>query len=120
MMRASSFSFLAAIEHYILEISVVGDIATSLRALAERIPPRDESRAAPLRRKIDRETAEYAESFSARGFRVESAEQLAPVMEQALDCGTVAVVDCPVDYSENMKLTEKLGELVCPIGPRRC
>ncbi len=24
-------------------------------------------------------------------------------------------IDCPVDYEENMKLTEKLGELVCPI-----
>jgi len=27
----------------------------------------------------------------------------------------VVVIDCPVDYRENMKLTEKLGELVCPI-----
>jgi acetolactate synthase-1/2/3 large subunit len=58
---------------------------------------------------------QYAESFGARGFRVESAEQLAPVLQQAMDCGTVAVVDCPVDYAENMKLTEQLGELVCPI-----
>lgn len=58
---------------------------------------------------------QYAESFGARGFRVESAEQLAPVLQQAMDCGKVAVVDCPVDYAENMKLTEQLGELVCPI-----
>jgi acetolactate synthase-1/2/3 large subunit len=57
----------------------------------------------------------YAESFGARGFRVESACQLSSVIAEALDCGTVAVVDCPVDYSENMKLTEKLGGLVCPI-----
>ena len=27
----------------------------------------------------------------------------------------VAVVDCPVDYSENMKLTEKLANLVSPV-----
>ena len=27
----------------------------------------------------------------------------------------VAVIYCPVDYSENMKLAGKLGELVCPI-----
>jgi len=58
---------------------------------------------------------QYAQSFGARGFRVESADQLAPVLKEALQCGTVAVVDCPVDYAENMKLTEKLGELVCPI-----
>ena len=24
-------------------------------------------------------------------------------------------IDCAVDYGEEMKLTEKLGELVCPI-----
>jgi len=57
----------------------------------------------------------YAESFGALGFRVESANQLAPVLRDALQCGTVAVVDCPVDYAENMKLTAQLGELVCPI-----
>ena len=57
----------------------------------------------------------YAESFGAKGFRVESAGQLAPLLHEALNCGTVAVVDCPVDYAENMKLTEKLGGLVCPI-----
>jgi acetolactate synthase-1/2/3 large subunit len=243
-------------EHYILEVGVVGEIATSLRMLADRIPARGESWAEPLRREIDRETSEhaedsgfpvkpqkvlwdlrqaldardilisdvgahkmwiarlwqgrapntcvisngfaamgigvpgaiaaklaypdrrvvtitgdagflmnsqeietalrlglalvilvwtdsqyglikwhqeerfgrpshidfenpdfvrYAESFGARGFRVESACQLSSVIAEALDCGTVAVVDCPVDYSENMKLTEKLGGLVCPI-----
>jgi acetolactate synthase-1/2/3 large subunit len=58
---------------------------------------------------------QYTESFGARGFRVESADQLAPILREALQCGTVAVVDCPVDYAENMKLTEKLGELVSPI-----
>jgi len=26
----------------------------------------------------------------------------------------VSIIDCPVDYSENLKLTEKLGALVCP------
>jgi acetolactate synthase-1/2/3 large subunit len=53
----------------------------------------------------------YAESFGARGYRVESAGELVPVLEQALGDGTVSVIDCPVDYSENMKLTRQLGEL---------
>jgi acetolactate synthase-1/2/3 large subunit len=57
----------------------------------------------------------YAESFGARGYRVESVDQLLPTLVDALNCGTVAVVDCPVDYAENMKLTEHLGEIVCPI-----
>jgi acetolactate synthase-1/2/3 large subunit len=53
----------------------------------------------------------FAESFGARGYRVESAEELAPVLQQALGDGTVSVIDCPVDYSENMKLTHELGNL---------
>ena len=57
----------------------------------------------------------YAESFGAKGYRVESASDLAPTLEQAVADDTVVVIDCPVDYSENMKLTEKLGNLVCPI-----
>jgi len=57
----------------------------------------------------------YAESFGAKGYRVQSADELAPVLRQAIADETVVIVDCPVDYSENMKLTEKLGKLVCPI-----
>ncbi len=57
----------------------------------------------------------YAESFGAKGYRVESADQLVPTIEQAIKDDTVVIIDVPVDYSENMKLTEKLGNLVCPI-----
>jgi acetolactate synthase-1/2/3 large subunit len=57
----------------------------------------------------------YAESFGAKGYRVESAGELLPTLKQAIADDTVVLIDCPVDYSENMKLTEKLGNLVCPI-----
>lgn len=57
----------------------------------------------------------YAESFGAKGYRIESASELLPTIKQAIDDDTVVLIDCPVDYSENMKLTEKLGNLVCPI-----
>ena len=57
----------------------------------------------------------YAESFGAKGYRVERTADLAPVLQRALADDGVAIIDCPVDYSENMKLTEKLGNLVCPI-----
>lgn len=56
-----------------------------------------------------------AESFGARGYRVTAAEELEPILRRAIADGGVAVIDCPVDYSENMKLTERLGQLVCPI-----
>ncbi len=57
----------------------------------------------------------YAESFGARGYRIERTADLEPVLREALASGEVCVVDCPVDYRENLKLTEHLGEMICPI-----
>ena len=57
----------------------------------------------------------FAESFGAKGYRVQAASELVPTLKQAIADNTVVIIDCPVDYSENMKLTEKLGKLVCPI-----
>ncbi len=56
-----------------------------------------------------------AESFGAKGYRVEETAALAPTLQRAINDNTVVIVDCPVDYDENLKLTEKLGEIVCPI-----
>lgn len=60
------------------------------------------------------ELVAFAESFGARGYRVDSADALLPILREAIACGTVAVVDCPVDYSENTRLSERLGRLACP------
>ncbi len=57
----------------------------------------------------------FAESFGAEGFRVSSTEELAEALEAALKSEKVSIIDCPVDYSENMRLTARLGELVCPL-----
>lgn len=57
----------------------------------------------------------YAESFGAKGYRVERTEDLLPTIRQALADKTVCIIDCPVDYSENLKLTEQLGEMVIQI-----
>ena len=57
----------------------------------------------------------FAESFGAKGYRVQAADELVPTLKQAIADDTVVIIDCPVDYSENMKLTEKLGNLICPI-----
>jgi len=57
----------------------------------------------------------YAESFGAKGYRVESTDALIPTLKKAFADNTVVLVDVQVDYSENMKLTEKLGKLICPI-----
>jgi len=57
----------------------------------------------------------YAESFGAKGYKIEKGDDLLPTLKKALADNTVSVIDCPVDYSENLKLTAKLGEMVCPI-----
>jgi acetolactate synthase-1/2/3 large subunit len=56
----------------------------------------------------------YAESFGARGHRIHSAEDLLPTLREALHSDAVSVIACPVDYSENLRLTGMLGELTGP------
>lgn len=53
----------------------------------------------------------FAESFGAKGYKVNKAEELLTILETAFNDGGVSIIDCPVDYSENMKLTKKLKEL---------
>ncbi len=57
----------------------------------------------------------YAESFGAKGYRVERAADLLPILKQALADNTVSIIDCPVDYRENFRLAEKLGGMICPL-----
>jgi len=57
----------------------------------------------------------YAESFGAKGYRVERTEDLLPTLQEALAQDTVVVIDCPVDYRENMKLTAKLKAMQSPL-----
>ncbi|MEU9868725.1 acetolactate synthase large subunit [Actinomadura sp. NPDC048021] len=56
----------------------------------------------------------YAESFGARGYRVESAAELLPTLRKALAEDAVSVIAVPVDYSHNLALTDKLGDLTGP------
>ena len=53
----------------------------------------------------------FAESFGAKGYSINRADELLPTLKNALSDDTVSVIACPVDYSENIKLTNKLGSL---------
>ena len=53
----------------------------------------------------------YAESFGAKGYRITSADELLPTLKAALDDDGVSLIACPVDYSENLRLTDTLGHL---------
>lgn len=54
---------------------------------------------------------QYARSFGAIGYRVAEPSELRPVLEEALKSKVPVVIDCPVDYAENLRLTERLQAL---------
>lgn len=56
----------------------------------------------------------FAESFGAKGYRINHTDELLPTLTQAIADNCVVIIDCPVDYSENLKLTEQLGQMICP------
>jgi acetolactate synthase-1/2/3 large subunit len=56
-----------------------------------------------------------AQSFGANGVRIKSAEELGPKLTEALNSGGVWLLDVPVDYSENIKLTDKLKGIFCEL-----
>ncbi|MBC6430385.1 acetolactate synthase large subunit [Nostoc sp. HG1] len=57
----------------------------------------------------------YAESMGLKGYRVESALDLIPTLKEALAQDVPAVIDCPVDYRENHRFSQKAGELTCAL-----
>lgn len=50
----------------------------------------------------------YARAFGAAGFRVECPSELTPILQEALQAERLAVIDCPVDYGENLRMTAHL------------
>jgi acetolactate synthase-1/2/3 large subunit len=57
----------------------------------------------------------YAESFGARGYRIDAAGDLLPTLREALDDDGVSVIACPIDARENLRLTDRLGEVEEPL-----
>ncbi len=53
----------------------------------------------------------YAKSFGAAGYRVSESSELKPILTEAFASGRPAVIDCRVDYAENLRLTERLKAL---------
>ena len=49
----------------------------------------------------------YAESYGAKGHRVESAAHLKQLLAECRDTPGVHLIDCPVDYSENDQILNK-------------
>ncbi len=56
-----------------------------------------------------------AEAFGWKGHRVEKSRELAPALERAFQEKGPSLVVIPIDYRENQLLTERLGNIACPI-----
>ncbi|MBW4544801.1 MAG: acetolactate synthase large subunit [Symplocastrum torsivum CPER-KK1] len=55
----------------------------------------------------------FAESMGLKGYRVTSTADLIPTLKTALAQDVPTVIDCPVDYGENLRFTQKAGDLSC-------
>ena len=58
---------------------------------------------------------QLAESFGWGGHHVKTTKDLIPSLEAAFNEEGPSLVVLPIDYAENMKLTERLGNISCPI-----
>jgi acetolactate synthase I/II/III large subunit len=55
----------------------------------------------------------YAQSFGMRAHRIERADELLPALRSSLEGNAPSLIDCPIDYRENEKLSQALGEVIC-------
>jgi acetolactate synthase-1/2/3 large subunit len=56
---------------------------------------------------------QLALSYGFEALQVKKGEELKGILEKAISLKKPVLIDCPVDYSENMKLTEKLRDINC-------
>lgn len=54
-----------------------------------------------------------AESMGLKGYRIESTEDFVPTLKKALEDDVPVVIDCPVDYRENILFSQKTEDLSC-------
>ncbi|NEQ42122.1 MAG: acetolactate synthase large subunit [Leptolyngbya sp. SIOISBB] len=57
----------------------------------------------------------FAESMGLKGYRVESTEDLMPTLKEALEQTVPTVIDCPIDYRENLLFSQQTKDLTCSI-----
>ncbi|MEN8140177.1 MAG: acetolactate synthase large subunit [Thermodesulfobacteriota bacterium] len=58
---------------------------------------------------------QLAQSFDCNGIRVSDCQELRPALEEAKGANRPTVIAVNIDYRENLILSQKLGEISCPI-----
>ncbi|WP_026699996.1 acetolactate synthase large subunit [Salibacterium aidingense] len=56
---------------------------------------------------------QLARSYGFEAIEIKQAGEVKEALKKAAAMEKPVLIDCPVDYSENMKLTEKLGDILC-------
>ena len=52
----------------------------------------------------------FAAAFGCKGYRISSADQLGPVLREALQADGPVLIDIPIDYSDNLKLMQNVHQ----------
>jgi acetolactate synthase-1/2/3 large subunit len=52
----------------------------------------------------------FAEAFGCKGYRIANADQLGPVLREALQQEVPVLIDIPIDYSQNFKLMQDVHQ----------
>lgn len=58
---------------------------------------------------------QLASAFGWHGHRVDNSQDLASTLEKAFNEQGPSLIALPIDYRENLKLTKRLGDIICPI-----
>jgi acetolactate synthase-1/2/3 large subunit len=56
-----------------------------------------------------------AESMGLKGYRIAATTDFIPTLKEALTQDVPAIIDCPIDYSENLRFSQRAGDLTCAI-----
>ena len=58
----------------------------------------------------------YAEAYGAIGWRVTHTSELLPMLARAFEQKGPVIIECPIDYSENMQMWgNELDNIICPV-----
>ena len=64
-----------------------------------------------LIKSLESEGVKYAESMHLKGYRIERTEDLPGILREAFRQKVPSFIECPVDYSANMELSQYLKNL---------
>ena len=56
-----------------------------------------------------------ADAFGWNGARVERSSELQGALKKAFEADRPSLIVLPIDYRENQRLTDRLGQIACPI-----